>query len=208
MVDQCTEATTVEIQPRFINTRKTQHILMNKIILGLVAAAAVAAPIALTAGSANAAGGAQHNDDPTGKTFTFWDGNGHLPGDYAHNYVTTSYHDVVTPNGSETEVFKGVIARHRRRGRLHRGRRPGARGPAVWQLCHEPHHTGLAEYDQRVRQVHVDLPLPKLEVTAKGQAGAVRRRVQPRIACRGESIRRVGHSRHNCRSASATAVWS
>ena len=38
--------------------------------------------------------------------FTFWDGNGVLTPD---NYQPTSYSDVVTPSGIETEVFKGTI---------------------------------------------------------------------------------------------------
>lgn len=37
--------------------------------------------------------------------FTFWDGNGFLS-----PYTPNSYHDVLTPSGVETEVFKGVIA--------------------------------------------------------------------------------------------------
>src|SRR5262245_23949424 len=46
--------TTVELQPRFINNTERHTTRMKKIILGLVAAAAVAAPIALSAGSASA----------------------------------------------------------------------------------------------------------------------------------------------------------
>ena len=82
---------------------------MKKIVLGLVAATAVAAPLVFAAGPASAAG-AQQETDPAGKSFTFWDGNGYMPGDNIKNFVPSSYHDVVTPNGAENEVFKGVIA--------------------------------------------------------------------------------------------------
>jgi hypothetical protein len=41
----------------------------------------------------------------TNCNFHFWDGDGTLA-----QYRPTSYHDVITPNGSETEVFKGTIA--------------------------------------------------------------------------------------------------
>jgi hypothetical protein len=37
--------------------------------------------------------------------FSFWDGNGNLA-----TYAPTSYLDVQTPSGNETEVFKGTIA--------------------------------------------------------------------------------------------------
>ena len=51
----CTQAPRLKYNHGSLNIRKTQHILMKKIILGLVAAAAVAAPLALSAGSASAA---------------------------------------------------------------------------------------------------------------------------------------------------------
>lgn len=37
--------------------------------------------------------------------FGFWDGNGVFA-----TYTPDSYHDVLTPSGNETEVFKGTIA--------------------------------------------------------------------------------------------------
>ena len=41
----------------------------------------------------------------TGCNFGFWDGNGVLT-----TYAPDSYHDVLTPSGNETEVFKGTVA--------------------------------------------------------------------------------------------------
>jgi hypothetical protein len=38
--------------------------------------------------------------------FTFWDGSGHIS---PNNFVVDSYHDVITPNGKETETFHGTV---------------------------------------------------------------------------------------------------
>jgi hypothetical protein len=75
--------------------------VLKKSLIGLVSAAALTVGVA---GVASAKGATQDND-PAGKNFMFWNGNGVMV-----NYQPSSYHDVLAPDGSETEVFKGVIA--------------------------------------------------------------------------------------------------
>jgi len=50
------------------------------------------------------ADGASQTKGPS-PTFGFWDGNGTFT-----TYAPSSVHDVLTPSGAETEVFKGTIA--------------------------------------------------------------------------------------------------
>jgi hypothetical protein len=81
---------------------------MKKVLLGLAMVGLLA--VFGAAGTAFAAGGAQQNNDPVGKAFTFWGANDvGLPIGLPPTtlYAPSSYHDVVTPDGSETEVFKG-----------------------------------------------------------------------------------------------------
>jgi hypothetical protein len=75
--------------------------VLKKSLVGLVSAAALTVGVA---GVASAKGATQVNET-AGKSFLFWDGNGQMV-----TYQPSSYHDVVAPDGSETEVFKGVVA--------------------------------------------------------------------------------------------------
>lgn len=77
-----------------------RKLLLLTALAGVAVAFGVAQAVSAGTGGAvvtNACPGASCN-------FGFWDGNGVFT-----TYAPTSYFDVVTPSGNETEVFKGTI---------------------------------------------------------------------------------------------------
>src|SRR6476661_8810454 len=71
-----------------------------------IAVAAVSSVLLVVPASGAGGGATVTNTCPVATCdFLFWDGNGNFT-----NFVVDAYHDVLTPNGKETETFHGTVA--------------------------------------------------------------------------------------------------